>query len=188
MFIFDESSSIGTSSFRAAVRFAKEVVEAQVNGTEAGCVRAAGIGFSHEARRFSGLTNARRLLATAEAFPDDSWLANGISPRGGPTGTRCGLSEAERLLVEESRPSCRKVIFLLTDGHHNWCGHPEDAAKRLKCTHCAEIFVIGLGSDVSTHRLSDIASKKKKQHLFLLRRFADLHQLGAAFLHRRVHL
>ncbi|XP_065183373.1 sushi, von Willebrand factor type A, EGF and pentraxin domain-containing protein 1-like isoform X1 [Sycon ciliatum] len=172
VFAIDESGSIKDKHFSAAIEFTEDIVSSYLARTSKlapDCLRVGAVKFSHHARVVANLTDAREFR----------WPEEEMTPSGGGTGIRCGLTKVNEVL-RQSRRGCRKVVFVITDGKSNHCGNPAKTAAALRCA-CSELFVVGIGSDLEMRKLTRIASNPTENHLFVLRHFDDLFQFGAAF-------
>ncbi|XP_075692536.1 complement factor B-like [Rhinoderma darwinii] len=101
------------------------------------------------------------------------------------TNTRGALNEVHEMLSlqnvrdPEKLQETKNVILLMTDGMHNMGGDPSVEIKRIreilnirkdnKREDYLDVYVFGLGEDISLSEINDIASKKdKEKHVFVM--------------------
>ncbi|XP_056396917.1 complement factor B-like [Hyla sarda] len=107
------------------------------------------------------------------------------------TNTRAALAEVHNMLsLQHQRDAekfmkTRNVILLMTDGKHNMGGDPAVEVKRIRefldirkdnnREDFLDIYVFGLGNDISDNEINDIASKKDpEKHVFKMRSIDDM--------------
>ncbi|XP_063794210.1 complement factor B-like [Pseudophryne corroboree] len=105
------------------------------------------------------------------------------------TNTRAALAEVhgmlslQKLRDPEKFKKIRNVILLMTDGKYNMGGDPTVEIRRMRDLlnitkdreEYFDVYVFGLGDDVSITELNDIASKKdQEKHVFLMRDVDDM--------------
>ncbi|XP_075178579.1 complement factor B-like [Anomaloglossus baeobatrachus] len=107
------------------------------------------------------------------------------------TNTRAALNETHNMLsLENTRDpkkflETRNVILLMTDGKHNMGGDPTVEIKRIReilnirkdnnREDYLDVYVFGLGSDISEEEINDIASKKdNEKHVFRMENILDM--------------
>ncbi|XP_073497939.1 complement factor B-like isoform X2 [Phyllobates terribilis] len=107
------------------------------------------------------------------------------------TNTRGGLKEAFNMLsLENTRnpqkfQETRNVILLMTDGKHNMGGDPTLEIKRIReilditkdsnREDYLDVYVFGLGNDISEYGINEIASKKDpEKHVFRMETVDDM--------------
>ena len=84
------------------------------------------------------------------------------------TNTVGGLEMALQLFIannrENGRSSAPDVAIVVTDGHSNVGGRPRDAAEKL-WAEGIRVISVGIGQDVNTDELRDIASYPKTNNV-----------------------
>jgi hypothetical protein len=78
----------------------------------------------------------------------DSTL-NGINEApycGGATATGPVLDYIREQVITKSNNTCKRAVFILTDGQNNWAGDPISKAEELKAINGVEIYAIAFGS------------------------------------------
>jgi Mg-chelatase subunit ChlD len=123
------------------------------------------------AARFVGMLRSPGDRAGVAAFNDGAWVESGLSTDIGAAqraldrlrtapGTRIdlGLAAARRELEDKGSDAAQPVVILLTDGLHH--GDPEHVLAESRALHDAGVlvFTIGLGSDVDSDLLSEVAT------------------------------
>ncbi|XP_073497934.1 complement factor B-like [Phyllobates terribilis] len=107
------------------------------------------------------------------------------------TNTRAALNETHNMLsLQNTRDpkrflETRNVILLMTDGKHNMGGDPTVEIKRIReildirkgnnREDFLDVYVFGLGNDISEDEINDIASKKdNEKHVFNMASVLDM--------------
>jgi uncharacterized protein YegL len=98
--------------------------------------------------------------------------------------TLCGgATSATRLLqfvidrvVSQTRPGCKKALFIISDGQNNWGGDPQRLATRLKTTDNFELYTIAIGqSELAFDSLQQLATSPN--HFFAVKNSMDVYSL-----------
>lgn len=149
LLIIDHSGSMGSgpgSPLREAVRAAENFIRRLPDNIHLGVM-----GFDHEARLLSPLTNQ----------PRRALRAIGALGAGGGTAIHAALENSHDAL-RAGRPGVKKTIILLSDGSSE-PGLAEAAAMRLREEiEKLNIICVGFGSQVNESLLHSIASDREK--------------------------
>ncbi|XP_067662560.1 uncharacterized protein [Haliotis asinina] len=169
-FLVDASSSLAPEDFREAKQFAQNVVKNFKIGRND--VRIAFVTFSSGYKSqfdFNQYTNS-----------DDVHKAiDQVLKSEGHTDTDQALDYASRKLFTNSsgsREGSSKVILLVTDGKSTAPKKTLPAAIRVR-NKGITVFAIGVGSDVDTEELRNLANKPQCTHVMTLAGYRDLSSL-----------
>ncbi|XP_012529984.1 sushi, von Willebrand factor type A, EGF and pentraxin domain-containing protein 1 isoform X2 [Monomorium pharaonis] len=178
VFLVDASGSVGAENFRSELNFVTKLLSDFT--VDARAARVALITFGGRGSVY------RNIDQISQYGPDDHkcYLLNkqfrNITYTGGGTYTRGALLEALAIL-EKSRETASKMVFLITDGFSNG-GDPRPAADLLKNAG-ATVFTFGIRTG-NVEELHDIASHPGYTHSYLLDSFAEFEALARRALHR----
>ena len=164
MLVLDSSHSIDADEFALIQQFAQDLmVELKASSPDAhiGIVQFSGQG---QGRLESGLIGNTDTLSATIA---------GLSHIRGRTDMQEGLFLAQEELRANGRDDVPRFVFLLTDGYHNEKGDPVSEALTARAEG-SEIFVLGVGNDLSIKQLQQMASDPTLNHFFLAEDFANL--------------
>jgi uncharacterized protein YegL len=149
LLIIDHSGSMGSgpgSPLREAVRAAENFIRRLPDNIHVGVM-----GFDHEARLLSPLTNQ----------PRQALRAIGALGAGGGTAIHAALENSRDALIA-GRPGVKKTIIMLSDGSSEQ-GLAEAAAAKLRQEiEKLTIICVGFGAQVNESLLRSIASDKDK--------------------------
>ncbi|XP_066591150.1 sushi, von Willebrand factor type A, EGF and pentraxin domain-containing protein 1-like isoform X2 [Prorops nasuta] len=178
VFLVDASDSIGKDNFRSELDFVRKLLAdftVKPSATRVALVA------------FAGKKNINRVvdqISRPGRNDEKCFLLNvqlkNVGYSGGGTYTKGALLEALAIL-ENSRKTAKKVIFLITDGFSNG-GDPGPTARLLK-TLGTRIFTFGIRTG-NVERLRDIASEPSHEHSYLLDNFSEFEALARRALHR----
>ncbi|XP_069800096.1 complement factor B-like [Dendropsophus ebraccatus] len=186
--VIDASKSVGAKNFKTA----KDISEVFID-------KMASFDFSP---RYAVISYASFAKPVVQLSDDDSAKADKVIERikkykytehedKQGTNTRAALSEVHNMMsLEHVRNSTkflltRNVILLMTDGRHNMGGDPTVEVKRIRelldirkgngREDFLDIYVFGLGNDISDNEINDIASKKDpEKHVFKMKNIDDM--------------
>ncbi|KAL6256847.1 hypothetical protein P5V15_011783 [Pogonomyrmex californicus] len=178
VFLVDASGSVGAENFRSELNFVTKLLSDFT--VDAMAARVALVTFSGRGNVYRNVDQ----ISTHGPNDHKCYLLNkefsNITYNGGGTYTRGALLEALAIL-EKSRETASKVVFLITDGFSNG-GDPRPAANLLKNMGTI-VFTFGIRTG-NVEELHDIASYPGYTHSYLLDSFAEFEALARRALHR----
>lgn len=167
VFLLDSSTSLGTQHFKSVEHFAMDIVndlDIQENATMVGVIS------------FSTYPVRRVTLGTTD---DKLHILNAINQIPYYAGSRETDKALEMLRIEGfegERQDVPRVVILITDGYSTNAFLTGRAADELKQT-VTEIFVVGIGPNVSKQELDRI-STGGSNHVFNVHNFLELDLSG----------
>lgn len=167
VFLLDSSTSLGTQHFKGVEHFAMDIVndlDVQENATMVGVIS------------FSTYPVRRVTLGTTD---DKLHILNAINQIPYYAGSRETDKALEMLRMEGfegERQDVPRIVILVTNGHSTNAFLTGRAADELKQT-VTEIFVIGIGPNVSKQELDRISSGGSN-HVFNVHNFLELDLSG----------
>ncbi|KAG1660143.1 Sushi, von Willebrand factor type A, EGF and pentraxin domain-containing protein 1 [Nymphon striatum] len=175
IFILDSSGSVGKKGFATAKKFAIALVQ-HIGVSQNGVVRVGAITFSSDV---TVNFYTRDYLTTGEIVEQ---LSN-IQYKPGDTATNPALMAARTEVIPDAtsaRPSSSTAIFLITDGRANVRGRPKEEADLIVQEFDAEIYAIGVGSNVLEKELADITYPKgdeNDRHYMKVESFSKMNEM-----------
>ena len=156
-FVLDSSGSIG-DNFGNIATFVRDIVNEFMIGPASTQVAVV---------RYSSMATTPIDLAS---IPTKIPLLDAISglstTTGGTTNTAAGIQTATQILGASSRPTARKVMFVLTDGRSN-----DEGATSLRAAEARmagiEVYAFGITNNVNLDELNSIASDPDNTHRFI---------------------
>eukprot|EP01128_Nolandella_sp_AFSM9_P001581 TRINITY_DN117_c0_g1_i1.p1 TRINITY_DN117_c0_g1~~TRINITY_DN117_c0_g1_i1.p1 ORF type:complete len:840 (-),score=227.93 TRINITY_DN117_c0_g1_i1:199-2718(-) len=169
MLILDASGSVQSSGWRQIIKFSQAIVDRfEISDT------AARVG----AVQFSSTSTSRLEFGLSS---DAATVKSGITSMSYPSRARTDIAKGFELANDEmfssSRSDANLVYILLTDGVQNEPeGRPSDpnVPASVAKTQGVEIFVVGVGADVSPQNLNSMASDPYGDHVFYAQNFDSL--------------
>lgn len=166
VFVLDASSSEGSANFQKQVDFVKDFVKRyQIgpNNVQVGLVTFSSS--AHNIFYFDTYSDQASLLKALDSVPYQS----------GSTYTNKGLQYARLFHLNgyqhHHRTNAKQIVVVLTDGQST---SPSDTTYQAKRLHDlgAEVYAIGIGNNVNTHELQNIADSA--HHVFQVSGFNAL--------------
>ncbi|XP_040262350.1 complement factor B-like [Bufo bufo] len=186
--LLDASESLGEDNFNIAKEASKVFIEKMSSFDFS--PRYAVISYDREAKPIIELSDedskeADKVIDRINAF---QYSEHTQEPWG--RNTRGALAKVyEMLCLQNARDpehflKMKNVILLITEGKHNMGGDPTVEVKRIreildirknnKRENYLDIYVFGLGEEISDNEINDIASKKTSQHVFSMETVEDM--------------
>lgn len=165
VFLLDGSGSIKGSDWSKTLSFVSEMVDRFTMSDTA--VNAAVIQFS---------SSAKVECAMAESQDSLKKCVAGIRQMQGGTATSAGIDAATKLFNGLSRQGSN-ILITVTDGQHNIGPAPESAARNCESSAHADLYAIGVGSDIDVPELKSICSPPIDSHFFTVDNFDALNKI-----------
>ncbi|XP_053329963.1 complement factor B-like [Spea bombifrons] len=189
--ILDASKSVGPKNFNTAkessITFIEKVSSYDIEP------RYAVISYASEGISIVRLSEEESLDPDAVSERLEEFRYSSHEDKRG-TNTRAALALVNEMLVAQELKDnqnflkIRNVILLMTDGKYNMGGDPRVEMKKIRelldigkrenpREDYLDVYVFGLGDDVSLNEMNDIASKKpNEEHTFLLQDIVSMKQ------------
>ena len=152
IFAIDCSKSISARNFNLSLQFAARSVA--LFDITAGQARVALVTYDHKRHPQFNLGDKNTTEATLAGIKAAPYC-------GGATATGPVLDYIRNHVITKSNGTCKKAVFILTDGQNNWAGDPISKAEDLKAINGVEIYAIAFGSsDLNWNILTRLASQK----------------------------
>jgi uncharacterized protein YegL len=173
IFIVDCSRSVGLENFRQSLKFV--TAASSLFDIARGSARVTLITYDHNVYQHFRLGDIKTFSALVTAISRAKFC-------GGATATSKVLKFVVQRVVPNTRPKCKKAIFLFTDGQNNWAGDPENEADYLREeVKNVEIYTIAFGERINRPILESLASSVT-DHFFHVRILEDFNRaLDKAF-------
>lgn len=136
---------------------------------EKGSERVSLLTYDHEVHKEFGF---RKATSTREAMA----LVSDAKFHGGATSTNRLLNYISSNVLPKTNETCKKALFIISDGQNNWGGNPKMKAEELKKSGNFEIYTIAIGeSNLGWESLKAISSGAK--YFFAVRDYESIEDI-----------